>query len=353
MMDEMSPDTLVLDRHPVSVTLVAWSPDATVLATSDGVMTRLWDTSGASIAELTIQPATVTALSWSLDSQTLATGDSAGSVTLWTRDGAQVSRIQVSDLDVPVPIASVAWSPAEPILATAFVHPPDSATSTAPVSLPATVQLWQPDGTQVRTLEIDYSFRGVVHLAWSADGSRLAAGGNDIHVWDADGEELFVVEGGEYHFHPSIAFAPNGDLLAFTDVAGTLHIHSVTGAPPLSGGTVAVDRAVVFSPDSARVAVATDNLLIVLASENPGGDRVNALTSGVQTAPVWSPDSAMLAVGVAQRAVQVVTPDGDSVAIMPDCEGMVTTVAWSPDGARLAAGFADGQVCFWDAPSIE
>jgi WD40 repeat protein len=344
-------EVLRLDPHAVGVMFVAWSPDGTLLATSDGLETRLWDMSGALVAELATGPATITALSWSADSQMLATGDSSGVVSLWGRGGTAATTFALSDDTPPAPVASVAWSPVGSLLATGVVQPPDSATPGSSPAFPATVQLWQADGTEVQAFEIEYSFRGVVNLAWSSDGSRLAAGGNDIHVWDTSGEELFVDEGSEFHFRPSLAFSPSGELLAFTDVAGIIHVQPVDGGPPLSGGTVAVDRAVVFSPDSSMIAVATDQLLIVLGANDPVSQRVNAITSGVQSAPAWSPDSRMLAAGVARRAVQVVTSDGENVAIMPGCEAMVTAVAWSPDGARLAAGFADGQVCVWDAPT--
>jgi WD40 repeat protein len=345
-------EVLRLDPHAVGVMFVAWSPDGTLLATSDGLDARVWDVSGTLVAELATGPASITALSWSADSQRLATGDSGGVVSLWGRDGVAHTTFAVSDDRPPAPVASVVWSPVGSLLATGVVQPPDSATpGSSPPTFPATVQLWQADGREVQSFEIAYSFRGVVNLSWSSDGTRLAAGGNDIHVWDTSGEELFLDEGGEFHFRPSLAFSPSGELLAFTDVAGIIHIQPVDGGPPLSGGTVAVDRAVVFSPDSSMVAVATDHLVIVLGADDPIGRRVNAITSGVQSAPAWSPDSRLLAAGVARRAVQVVTAEGEDVAIMPGCEAMVTAVAWSPDGARLAAGFADGQVCVWEVPT--
>jgi WD40 repeat protein len=349
---------LLLIGHQGPVSFVAWSPDGTLLATAadgssgDDAAARIWNSDGILAAELDGQQAGVTCLSWSADSRSLAIGSTDGVVRIWSRDGTLESAITLSDDEPPASVTAIAWSPVEALLATGIIHPKEPAELANHPTQPATIQLWQPDGTEVRTFAIEHTFDGTLLLSWSDDGSRLAAGGNDLHIWDTSGNELYAVSGGEFDFHPSMAFSADGTLLAYSDVTGTLHIQPDDGRPPVSAGGFGLDRSVTFSPDSGMIAIATDTLLLIVGVDDPVGTRVQALANGVQSAPAWSPDSRLLAVGVARRSVQIVGIDGRSVAILSGCEGMVERVAWSPDGVQLAAGFFDGQVCLWNVDGL-
>lgn len=349
---------LTLVGHTGPVTFVAWPPDGTLLATAaDGrsgsdSTPRIWTADGTLVAELSGQHVGVTGISWSADSDVLAVGGTDGVVRIWSRGGTLETEIPLSDDDPLVPVTALAWSPTEPLLATGIIHPKDPDLLRNHPTKPATVQLWQPDGSEVSSFAIEHTFEDKLLLSWSDDGSRLAAGGNDLYVWDASGDQVFSYPGGEFFFHPSTAFSPDGMLLAYSDVTGTLHIQPVDSSPAISTGGFGLDKSVTFSPDSGMVAVSTDMLLVIFAVDDPIESRVQAMTSGVQSTPVWSPDSRLLAAGVARRAVQVVSIDGRSVAILPGCEGQVERVAWSPDGALLAAGFHDGQVCLWNVDRL-
>ncbi|MDQ3549260.1 MAG: hypothetical protein M3439_10645 [Chloroflexota bacterium] len=351
------PAAIALSGHTGVVRSVAWSPDGALLATAaDGLSSadetlRLWDAAGTLVAELPGQARAIIELSWSADSRLLAGAGTDGIVRLWSRDGALSSTIVVA-ADPPTPLAAMAWSPAGSLLATAVVQPNDPATPGQIVTLPAIVQLWQPDGSEVRSFEIEHTLQGIVHLAWSSDGFRLAAGGNDLHVWETSGTELFTVPGGEFDFHPPMAYSPDGNLLAYPDVAGTMQIHSLDDGTRMSAGSVGVDPSITFSPDSSLIAVASGQLLLVVSSDNPIESRVQAVSNGVESASVWSLDGQYLAVGVARRAVALAAADGSAITILVGCDGLVSALDWSPDGATIAAGFRDGQVCLWDVKSM-
>ena len=351
------PEAIALSGHTGDVRAVAWSPDGTLLATAaDGLSStdetlRLWDAAGTLVAELPGQARAITGLSWSADSSLLAGAGTDGVVRLWSRDGALSSTIVVA-ADPPTPLAAMAWSPVGSLLATAVVQPNDPATPSQIVTLPAIVQLWQPDGSKACSFEIEHTIQGIVHLAWSSDGSRLAAGGNDLHVWETSGTELFTVPGGEFDFHPSMGYSPDGNLLAYTDVTGTMQIHSLDDGARVSAGSVGVDPSITFSPDSSLIAVASGLLMLVVSSDSPIESRVDAATNGVESPPVWSLDGQYLAVGVARRAVALAAADGSAITILTGCDGLVSALDWSPDGATIAAGFVDGQLCLWDVESL-
>ena len=353
-----TPDVIILSGHTGAVPFVAWSPDGTLLATAaDGfsagdVTPRLWDAAGTLVAELVDQPVAITGLSWSADSGWLAGAGADGIVQIWNRDGTASSTITVSDDDSPAPVAAVAWSPDGSLLATAVVRQPDPATPGPQNTLPGTVQLWESDGSELRSFEIAHTFRGSIRLAWSGDGSRLAAGGNDLHVWDTSGTELLAVAGGEFDIVPAMALSADGNLLAHIDMTGRLHVTPVEGGAPSSAPGFGGATSLAFSPDSAQLAVATETILLVVPADNPVSVPTRVVENGVQGNPAWSSDSQRLAIGQARRAVQVAAPDGSALAVLTGCDGFVTTLAWQPDGVMLAAGLNDGRVCLWDVPTL-
>lgn len=347
------PATVALEGHTGAVEFVAWSPDGSLLATtsdglsSDDITPRLWNADGTLFTDISAQPVAVTGLSWSADSQFLAIGGSDGVVRIMDRAGTPSSTITVSNDDPPAPVAAVAWSPEGDLLATAVVRLPDPATPGPYDTLPATVQIWNTDGSEAGSFNIDYTFRGFVDLAWSSDGSRLAAGGNDLHVWETSGRELLATPGSEYEGASAWAFSPDGGTLAYVTSNGPLEIQPVDGGAPAFVQGLIVIESLDFSPDSASLAVTTYNALNILSTSNPVGPPVQPATNGVQGAPSWSPDSTKVAIGVPDRAIRVNDLTSSQPMELTGCEGFVSGLAWSPDGVTLAAGLDDGRVCLW------
>jgi WD40 repeat protein len=351
------PATVVLEGHTGPVEFAAWSPDGSLLATapdgfsSDDITPRLWNADGTLYTDIFGQPVAVTGLTWSADSQRLAIGGSDGVVRIVDREGTPSSTITVSNDDPPAPVANVAWSPDGALLATAVVAQPNPATPGPVNTLPATVQLWNPDGSEAGAFKLDYTFRGFVDLAWSADGSRLAAGGNDLHVWEAGGRELLVIPGGEYEGVSAWAFSPDGGTLAYVTPNGPLEVQPVDGgAPSFVQGLISIES-LEFSPDSASLAVTTYNALTILSTSNPVGPPVQPVSNGVQSDPSWSPDSAQLATGTPGRSIQISDITHERLVEATGCEGFTSAIAWSPDGVSLAAGLDDGRVCLWAVPA--
>lgn len=169
-----------LRRHAHSVTAVAWSPDATRLATADETKVVLWDpATGEWTAELiagarptrtwrmgaraTRAPIAaagdVTVLAWSPDGTRLATLTERGSVLLWNPANGE----QAAWLDVPG-VTAAAWSPDGERLAA--------------VTRDGSVLLWNPT-VRKRTETFAGPARDAAAVAWSPDGTCLVAGCRD------------------------------------------------------------------------------------------------------------------------------------------------------------------------------
>ena len=141
-------------------------------------------------------------------------------------------------------------------------------------------------------------------------------------------------------------------------VGGRIFLGSPTGplAPPLDvrGGV----NDLVFSPDGAHLAVASDDGTVRVWSV-PGGDlalsrhchagRHRSTGPNGAVAVRFSPDGRLLASGGGDRAVRVWRTDTwTEVATLRGHGGPVTALAFSADGRALVSGSADSSALVWE-----
>ena len=307
-----------LTGHGDPVWSTAFSPDGSLLATASRDKTvRLWNpATGAPVGRPLIgHTDDVESVAFSPDGQMLATVGSDGTVRLW-------SSITGTAVLAPLtghtgPVFSVGFSPDGRLLATA--------------SRDRTVRLWDPStGAPVGEPLTGHTDQ-VWSVAFSPDGSLFATASHDNTVRvhrsgqprtrvpvAASTSALRAVEHALSAGHPiplpairgshevpvhSVAFSPDGRLLATAGSDGTVHLWDpVTRLPvgnPLTGHTDTV-RAVVFSPDGHLVVTASDD----------------------ESVRMWTADTRL---PIGRRLVD---PDGD--------HGSYLSVAVSPDGRLLA-----------------
>jgi WD40 repeat protein len=230
--------------------------------------------------------------------------------------------------------------------------------------------------------------------AFSAGAKFVAAGSDDLSVWEVATGELF-----EMWQHSSwvtaIAFAPDGNILAtghddnvvrIWDCQRESHLHELRGhALPVS--------AVAFSTDGKKLATAGEDRVIRLWDVATGKqigslkghtDRIPALvwhpdgrrliSAGWDTtARVWdvvsctpiillnghasqvqalalNADGSLLACADSANAIHIWDlGEKKTIAVVPDQGGEVRCLAFMPDGHGLASGGADRTLRLWDA----
>jgi len=233
--------SITLSTDVVYVGSLAFSSDGKALATPGFYPNpvQLWDvTNGKLIANFSSEePFHIFNLIFSPDGRMLASGDWNGAVHLWDVASGQVLRTLNGHTES---IESLAFSPDGRLLASG--------------SFDGSVILWDVNsGQNIHSLEGHTdSVDGVV---FSPDGSMIASGSQDnsVILWDAgNGQQLYRISA-DFHVS-SIAFSPDGKILAFTDPIEIKlwDIEKKEIVATLDGHTQAV-RTVIFTPDGKKI----------------------------------------------------------------------------------------------------
>jgi WD40 repeat protein len=202
------------------------------------------------------------------------------------------------------------------------------------------------------------------------DVAFVASGSHDnvVRLWRVSDGQLLGVLSGHQGALLSVALSPDGDRLAsaaWEDEIVRLWDVGECGSGPEGCGTRpttleghdAVVLSVAFSPDGALLASgAADGTLRLWRAT--GGATVHVATgdAGALLSVAFSPDGGLLASGAVDGSVQVWQVSGCG-GRSGECgtllhagkghTGRVNSVAFSPDGALLASGADDGTLRLW------
>ena len=203
---------------------------------------------------------------------------------------------------------------------------------------------------------------GVYGVAFSPDGSRLAAAGADgeVVLWDAVHEyrRLRALAVGEDTTVDGVAFSPDGETLAAAGGEAVLWdaADDYRKLPALASGQQGVDG-VAFSPDGETLATAGGGGEgeVVLWDAAHDYRKLRALDSGQDNGVAgvaFSRDGKTLAAAGSDGEVVLWDAADNYRELPPLSSGHATTyngVAFSPDGKTLAAAGDQGKVVLWDA----
>jgi WD40 repeat protein len=291
--------------HRSSVDEAAWSPDGTKLATVVDYAVYVWDgehgTRLASLQHAGIYPI----LRWAPDSAWLALATWRADVLVWNpKRGVRnilgkklprrIRRGRITIGTPPHPANAIEWSPGGDLIA---------------IARGKTMNVYDArTARRVRALRHGGAVRTV---AWSADGTHLAAGSDDRSV------EIWNIRSGLHAMIP-LKHAGRPAIMAWNSNRGLL-------------ATASGER-------SARVWDLRTADLVVLPLEHRGELRAMS----------WSPDGRYLATGGDDRTLRIWDADRWSKTLGLRHQDTITALAWNRDGVRLATGTWDETTHIWN-----
>lgn len=337
------------------VSEVAFSPNGALLAAASGSGTvTVWSVAAHKrIGQPITDPSSAGTVAFSPDGKLLATaGDKLRfwSVSTHREVGSPIATGHG-------PASAVAFSPVEPIVATANAD--GSTTLWDAASHRRVGPLLPPEGGNEASDTVAFSPNGKL-LATTADG--------DTRLW---GLSLFLPAGrplvaSGHGAATDVAFSPDGKVLATTGADGTARLwNPVTRrqlGPPLAVPAHGALQGVAFSPGGGTVAIAGREVglwnVATRRQEGPPAPGLNAEDAQVAGPDVvaFSPHGATMAFVSSAGEVSTVLRVWDTAAHRQigkpvSTDAGVEAVAFSPDGTMFATG-EDLQTSYlWDANS--
>ena len=180
------------------------------------------------------------------------------------------------------------------------------------------VQAWDANtGLHVIDFQAPHLWRRIEDVIWLPEGNAIAAGGDDsiVWVWNAATGQLQRTYAGHTNWVITLASSPDGKYIASGSFDTTVQVWGVAGG----------QQAVIYRGH-------TDKICSV----------------------AWSPDSRYIASASYDATVQVwEAATGRPVYTYSGHAVPVYTVAWSPDGKHIASGDAGGTVLVWTVALFE
>lgn len=332
----------------------AWSPDGSRLAIASSAGVGIYDAQSLTKTRFIETDAEAVTVDFSPDGNRLLIGLASGVVEVW--DMAASSDAPVDHVETrgwwSDDHANIAFSPDRQMLA---------AGGSTSVSLQDLTT-----GETVRYFESDLG--EVNSVAFSPDGRRLAGGTRvypdqfygdiGVFVWDvATGQQLqrFIVPRPAGYVN-SLAFSPNGQVLAVGDDEGNIRRWDLTtgeARPVLDAHPGTWVTSVVFSPDGEKIASGSRKGLAKVW-DAATGEEIHTLVvhgDGVRDV-VFSADGQRLAT-VSRPTVKVWDVDtGEEIAAVHGYTEGVNDLAFFSDGETLISGTSD-RLRLWDVQAGE
>jgi eukaryotic-like serine/threonine-protein kinase len=195
----------------------------------------------------------------------------------------------------------------------------------------------------------------VLHVAWSADGKRLASSGTDgtVRIWDpADGAELhrFTGQNGEL---ATVVWSPDGHRLASCSSDGSVALWNADGGERalVFHGHAGGVHSVAWSPDGSRLASGDDRMIKIWDGKTGEVQRAFKAATSYMQCISWSPDGSKIGVACSENAEIWEVSTGKELHVLRGHLNVVNCVAFSPDGGRIATSSNDLSTKIWDVAS--
>jgi WD40 repeat protein len=379
---------------PQPIDALAFSTQGALLASGggDGVV-RLWDIdTRAQIGALAGPSSRVTGLAFSRNGQTIASVEADPTVGLWNvtappQPGASSIAAATTAADARSPVATIGggtamglWNPLSAAsYATAALPLPLAVSAAARGDIPPSVALspngdvvaatlgnqdvwlWSTgSGHKLGTLTAPQPLTSVAYSP-ATDDPIMAAGGSDgnVYLWQPGAKQPMSVSGDLASEVTSIAFSPDGALLAAGSADGTFLL--VARGPdgkwtPFTPPTLPLDtiNTVAFSANGTLLATGSASGTVRLWNISDPDNPVNV-------ASLTGPAGQVISVAFGEDGMLAASSDDDSIrvwnvsdpaapALMATFTGLAdpTSVAWEPRTRTLVGAAPDGTLLTWD-----
>ena len=349
------------------VTTVAFSPAGDLLVSGsmypDDNAVRIWKVDSVLQGDLALwqlhkeHTRGIFGIAFSPDGKRLLTGSGDNSARLWDVYGEKMESILMYKSAAKVKVFAVDYSPivgddGEELVALAgadFFH-------NTPTAL---LEIWDA-ATGELVFELDGHDSSLDSVAFSPDGKILASGGsypdNKIHLWDVETGQHLRTLSGHYSGVRSLAFSPDGRILASSGWDAILHLWDLeTGELKISNDEhSSFVHSEAISPDERILGRGGDAGLIRLW-DRASGEKLGVLNteSSRVTNLLFSTDGSILIASTDEPDFNIQLWDLNAAKRISTLNGhknFAQVLVLSPDENHLASGGAlgDNTVYIWD-----
>ena len=215
------------------------------------------------------------------------------------------------------------------------------------------VLLWHGGAPPPR--ELDGGHGRIRALGFDPSGAHLAAGGDDgvVRIWPTSGGAAVELRGPEpLGTITGLDFSADGTRLVASGASGVAYVWSLASGELVASRCDLLGPAVSprFSPDGARVAMASDDVACVWdASDGNVLVPLRGHTRAIDSVR-WSPDGTRVVTASEDGYARVWDQQEKSVVAPLQHAGAVRVAEVSPDGAYVLTGGADGIARLWALP---
>jgi len=338
---------LTLHGHEAGVWSVALSADGRRIVSGSWDRTiKVWDAEkgGEALVTLRGHKSVVSSVALSADSRRIVSGSFDNTIKVWDAEKGGDALFTLRGHENEKGVISVAISIDGRRIASGGGR---------------TIKVWDAQNGGEALLALREHESVVTIVAFSTDGKRIVSGGFDkaIKVWDAEqgGEALLTLRGHEGRVR-SIALSADGRRIVSGSDDKTVRLWDTErGGDALLTlrGHESWLRSVALSADGRRIVSGSDDNTIKVWDAEKGGDALLTLRGHERyvSSVALSSDGRRTVSGSSDKTIKVWDTEkgGEALLTLRGHDLKVNSVALSSDGRRIVSGSSDKTIKVWDA----